>query len=347
MDEKTPDNSEAGENGDFELLSDFISYMEAILGRSPLTCREYRYDLLLFFRFLRASAAHSRTSLPGEEEVAAARTDDIGLEEIRQVRLSDCYRFLTWLTRARSASAANRARKVAALRAFFRYLSSNRQLLDRNPTLELETPRQAKRLPRHLNLEESARLLDRTGEADTRFRTRNYCILTLFLNCGLRLSELCGIDLDDISDDTLRVTGKGNRERTIYLNRACLEALNAWYPDRGKLPKRTAASRALFISRQGNRLSASAVQHMIRRQLVAAGLDPRRYSTHKLRHTAATLMYQHGHVDIRMLQRILGHASVATTEIYTHLDDRSLHDAVASNPLANHSLPEPVDGKPD
>ncbi|MDI9469595.1 MAG: tyrosine recombinase XerC [Bacillota bacterium] len=340
MDEKIPDNKDAVENEDFELLADFISYMEAILGRSPLTCREYRYDLLLFFRFLRASQSHRRTSLPSEEEVAAARTDDIEIEEIRQVRLSDCYRFLTWLTRERNASAANRARKVAALRSFFRYLSSNRQLLDQNPTLELETPRQAKRLPRHLNLEESTRLLDRTDETDSRFRTRNYCILTLFLNCGLRLSELRGIDLDDISDRTLRVTGKGNRERIIYLNRACLEALAAWYPDREKLPKRQAAVRALFISRQGNRLSASAIQHMIRQQLRAAGLDPRRYSTHKLRHTAATLMYQHGHVDIRMLQRILGHASVATTEIYTHLDERSLHDAVAANPLANHTPTE-------
>ena len=333
MTEHTEGRAEAA---DFELLTDFLAYMEAILGRSPLTCREYRYDLLLFFRYILATAGQAPSYLPTEELVAAADTQTVDLALVKSVRLSDCYRFLTWLTRVRGASAANRARKVASLRAFFRYLKEKKQLISVDPTYELETPKQDKRLPQHLNLEESVRLLDSVGRADGPYQSRDFCILTFFLNCGLRLAELCAIDLDDFRDNTLRVIGKGRRERTIYLNRACHHALQAWLDDRGAMHAKPEARQALFISRQGNRIAHSTVQRLIRNYILRAGLDPTRYSTHKLRHTAATLMYQHGEVDIRLLQQILGHASVATTEIYTHVDESGLHRAAAANPLASY-----------
>jgi len=212
-------------------------------------------------------------------------------------------------------------------------LHTKEHLLSENIAASLESPKLVRRLPRYLSVEESKSLLSAASDSESPLSSRDYCILTLFLNCGLRLSELCGINLRNIKEETLIVLGKGKKERTVYLNGACLHALDLYMNDRPKTAKTDPD--ALFISRLGRRISPKTVQLLIKNYIRKAGLDPTRYSTHKLRHTAATLMYQYGQVDIRALQQILGHVSIATTEIYTHVDERRLHEAVERNPLAS------------
>jgi len=311
----------------FDWLERFLGYFQAIKARSPLTVREYRYDLVLFFRFL----LQKRGLVPAEmpfEEIMISQVDE---NFLRSVKLTDFYAYVTWLSQTRHCAPATRARKIASLRAFFAYLKNKAYVCDVNIAAELETPKLLKRLPRHLSLEESQQLLQATADSDYTWTSRDYCILTLFLNCGLRLSELCSIDLNNIHEDTLLVMGKGGKERTIYLNAACVEALVNYRQERPAGGLKT--PEALFISRLGQRISPKTVQYLIKKYVVAAGLDPKRYSVHKLRHTAATLMYKYGKVDIRALQLILGHVSVSTTEIYTHVDDANLHHAVEQNPL--------------
>jgi site-specific recombinase XerD len=234
----------------------------------------------------------------------------------------------------RKASAATRSRKIASLRSFFHYLKSKRRIITEDPSLELESPKQSRRLPKYLTLEESKRLLSSVSETPKTFSSRDYCILTLFLNCGLRLSELVHINVKDIQEDIVKVLGKGSKERTIYLNSACISSLEEWIADRSRLGNRKEMD-ALFISRLGTRISNKQVEVIVKNYLKSSGIDSKRYSVHKLRHTAATLMYKYGKVDIRSLQQILGHESIATTEIYTHIDSDQLHNAVESNPLAN------------
>lgn len=237
---------------------------------------------------------------------------------------------MSYVTRKRDNSPNARARKVASLKSFFNYLTTKAKLLSYNPAGELESPKLMKRLPKYLNVEESKKLLN-TVEGD--FKERDFCILTLFLNCGMRLSELVNINMNKIKDDTLTVIGKGDKERTIYLNSACLKAIDAYLkvrPAEGVKDKN-----ALFLSKRKQRISNKTVQYIVKKYIKSAGLDPERYSTHKLRHTAATLMYKHGGVDIRALQEILGHESISTTEIYTHIDKEQLKKAVESNPLSD------------
>ncbi|NLM77230.1 MAG: tyrosine recombinase XerC [Ruminococcaceae bacterium] len=311
----------------FPQLEQFLGYFQAIKERSPLTIREYRYDLVLFFRFMQLHRGQAKkgTTL---QEIDISSIDEAYL---RAVRLTDFYAYLTWLSRERRCGPATRARKTASLRAFFHYLKNKAFVLEENPALELESPKQLRQLPRHLSLEESRQLLETAADTDDPRSSRDVCILTFFLNCGLRLAELCSIDLSDIRGDTLVVMGKGGKERTIYLNGACLDALDDWLAERPQAG--LADPDALFVSRLRQRISPKTVQYLLKKYLLSAGLDPRRYSVHKLRHTAATLMYQYGRVDIRALQQILGHASIATTEIYTHVDNAALHDAVDANPL--------------
>lgn len=325
----------------FPLLDEYFAYMEAIRGRSPGTIKEYHYDLSMFFRFLKR---HRRLVSP-DTELSAIPLDDIDIDFLKKVSLTECYAFLSFMTRERKASPANRARKVASIKGFFRYLKTKAALLPVDPTTELEAPRKPRRLPTYLNLDEARQLLAAADDPSNRFSERDYCIITLFLNCGMRLSELCQINIGDISEDRLTVIGKGNKERTIYLNGACLQAIERYLgvrPQQGLKDKT-----ALFVSRHGNRISRSSVQKMIKKYILMAGLDPRRYSTHKLRHTAATLMHKYGHVDIRMLQLILGHESVATTEIYTHVDVDDLHTAVENNPLAGERSSHEQAGDPE
>ncbi len=311
----------------FDALERFLGYFQAIKARSPLTIREYRYDLVMFFRYM----LRRRDMIPKDTPFNEIAIKSVDQKLLKSIQLTDFYAYITWLTQERHCAPSTRSRKIAALKAFFSYLKNKAFLIDVNVAVELESPKQMKRLPKHLSLDESKQLLDAAASSDYPFSVRDYCILTLFLNCGLRLAELCSINLNSVRGDTLTVIGKGSKERTIYLNGACLSAIEDYLQERPKTGLKT--PQALFISRLGQRISPKTVQYLIKKYILAAGLDPKRYSVHKLRHTAATLMYKYGKVDIRALQVILGHASVSTTEIYTHIDHDGLHEAVEKNPL--------------
>ena len=219
---------------------------------------------------------------------------------------------------------------------FFQYLTNNKGLLETDPMANLDSPKLKKTLPKYLSIEESKRLL---SSADGKNKERDYCIITLFLNCGMRLSELVGLNLSSIkSNNSMTVTGKGNKERTVYLNDACISALNAYLavrPHDGVIDKD-----ALFLSARLRRISPKTVQYIIKTDLEKAGLGGVGYSTHKLRHTAATLMYQTGQVDILTIKEILGHENLNTTQIYTHTNREQLRDAVNSNPLSDLRAPK-------
>lgn len=314
----------------FPILDQYGNYMLAVLGRSELTVTEYKYDIVCFFRFWKRD--HGK--VPKDTPIEEIPVDDIDASVIDKVDSDDLLVFLIWLSRERKLSNSSRARRIASLKSFFKYCHSRKHLIRTNPAYDLESPKIGKRNPKYLTLDQSTKLLETAYNAPTFSNARDYCMITLFLNCGMRLSELRGIDIDDIHDTTLTVIGKGNKERTIYLNKACLDAIEDWMAERSSMKIRPEHQKALFISKRGTRISDDMIQITIKRLMGEAGIDTKVYSVHKLRHTAATLMYKYGHVDIRNLQQILGHQSVSTTQIYTHVDDEQLQEAVNSNPLA-------------
>jgi len=307
-------------------LQDFLMYMQTIKGKSPNTVLVYFYDLRIFLRFLKL---HKGT-ISKDTDFDEIEISDIKIDMLKTVTLSDLYAFMSYISNNRSNTSYARARKVASLKSFFKYLTTKAKLLDLNPAMELESPKIVKRLPRYLNVEESKQLL---SSIDGEYSVRDYAIITLFLNSGIRLSELVGINLNSIRNNTLSVIGKGNKERAVPLNSACIKAIDEYRKIRPVNGVKDKA--ALFLSERKQRISKATVQHIVKKYIINAGLDPKRYSTHKLRHTAATLMYKYGHVDIRALQELLGHESIATTEIYTHLGEQELRNAVESNPLSN------------
>lgn len=316
-----------------DYLQDFITYMEAIRGKSKNTVKEYFFNIRSFLRFMKINRGFATF-----DDMDTLSISDIDINFIRSITLHDLYEYLAYTSRERLNNANSRARKVAALRSFFKYLTAKAKVLDVNPANELDSPKIPKSLPKYLSLDESKQLLE---HIDGTNKIRDYAIITLFLNCGLRLSELAGINIRDVKGDTLTVIGKGNKERTIYLNQACLDAINQYMktarPNSGiKAPDQN----ALFISRNKKRISVKTIQHIVKMHLKAAGLDDSKYSVHKLRHTAATLMYKYGHVDVRILQEILGHTNLSTTQIYTHLDDEQLRNAASNNPLAHFEASE-------
>ena len=310
-------------------LRDFLFYMLTIRGRSPRTVDAYYIDLRTFFRYIKKNKMN--TPALDDAEFSEISIDDVGLSIIKSITLSDVYAFLNFTLSERENNAKTRSRKVSSIRAFFKYLTVNTSLLEENPVKNLEMPTGKKSVPRYLTLEESLELIT---HIDTKDSARDYCIITLFLNCGMRLSELVGINIQDIRDNTLRLLGKGNKERIIYLNDACLYAIGEYIKNRNS-DNFIKDKDALFISKRGTRLTARRVQQIVEECLKDAGLSGKGYSPHKLRHTAATLMYQHGNVDIRVLKEILGHANLATTEIYTHVANFQIEDAAKSSPLAN------------
>ena len=323
------------ENPDY--LNAFLDYSTTILNKSPNSIKEYNYDLAMFLKFIKI---HFR--LTNETDFDKIKIYDLPYDVIKKIELDDIHAFLGYLTTTFNSKSATRARKISTIRIFFKYLSqdaSKKFLLDHNPALNLKTPKKDKRLPKYLSLDDSKRLLDAASNEDNRNCERDYAITTLFLNCGMRLSELVGININDIDfeDCKLNVIGKGNKERTIYLNKACMKALSSYLNVRPKIVDNDAkhSDKALFLSERKERISNRTVQHIINKELMEAGLDSRKYSVHKLRHTAATLMYQYGEVDIRALQELLGHESIATTEIYTHVNNDQVRSAVERNPLAN------------
>ena len=317
------------------ILEDFLNFMITIKGKSVNTITAYQYDLRMFLKFLKMHRGLIRLKDDSDETFHQISIIDVDAAFLSEVKLSELYAFLSYVSRNRDNHAHARARKVACLKSFFNYLFIKVKLITYNPAGELDSPKVIKRLPKYLNLDESQQLLE---SIDGRSYERDYAIITLFLNCGMRLSELVSINEKDIRDNSLTILGKGGKERTIYLNEASSSAIKA-YQDVKKLmfAKNKNGSydkTALFLSERKCRVGKTTVQHIVKKHIEMAGLDSTKYTTHKLRHTAATLMYKHGQVDIRALQEILGHESIATTEIYTHVDDMQLRKAVDSNPLA-------------
>lgn len=309
-----------------KLVQQYLIYIEAIKGHSELSVLEYASDLRTFFRYI----ARIRGLCPKDTEDEKIDLSPIDLDIIQSVNLTDAYQFLIYCKNERKNSEATRARRVVSIRRFYTYLSDNLGVIDSNPLKALDAPKTKKSLPKYLSLEEAEKLL---SVVDGKFKERDYAILTLFLNCGMRLSELVSIDYNDIkSDNSLTIIGKGNKERTVYLNNACIDAINAYMKVR---PHDGVKDKALFLSSRNQRISAKTVQHLVYTYLDKAGLGDRGLSVHKLRHTAATLMYQHGNVDVLLLKEILGHENLGTTEIYTHISDAAARKAIESNPLSN------------
>ena len=288
------------------MIEQYLEYLRSIKGRSENTVVAYEQDLNIFFDFLKIRF----------------KKKEITIKEIKKITITDLHAFISFLSNERSNSNKSKARRIACLKSYFKYLHNTIKAIEYNPTLELETPKLEQRLPKFLTLEESNNLLNKI---DGIHKERDYCIIVLFLNCGLRLSELININTDDIQGDILTVIGKGNKERTIYLNDMCTNALKAY-----KDVREDVKGKALFISNRKMRMTNKGIQDMLAKYLSMA--DLKGYSPHKLRHTAATLMYQNG-TDIRTLQEMLGHSSVATTQIYTHTSNNQLKEAARNNPL--------------
>ena len=329
-----------------EILRDFLAYHETVKAHSRRTVDEYFLDLRNFFRYMK----QIRDPQLANRALDEIDIMDLDLEFVSSITLTDIYGYMAYLSRERvqnqnsrnpeyGLNAATRARKIATIRSFYNYLTNKMHLLRENPVKDIDSPKLKKSLPKYLTLDESIRLLD---SVDGKNQERDYCILTLFLNCGLRISELVGLNLNDIQEDALRVLGKGNKVRIIYLNEACQNALRQYLAVRR--PIRGKDENALFLSAQNERMSRSTVHAMVKKRLSEAGIDASEYSSHKLRHTAATLMLQNG-VDVRAVQEVLGHDHLNTTEIYTHIDNESLRVAAKANPLSHVKMKGKIEDK--
>ena len=319
-----------------DVIKGFLVYHETIKGHSKATVDEYYLDLRNFFRFLKIE----RGLVPRDTVLDDITIKDVDVDFVSGVTLTEFYDYLSFMSRdkiknERSRSpeyglmASSRARKVSTVRSFYKYLNVKAKIIDTNPLQDIDSPKVPKTLPRYLTLPEAQQLL---SSVDGKNRERDYCILCIFLNCGLRISEIVGLNIQDIRQDHLRVFGKGSKERIVYINDAVASALNDYLAVR----KNIAAldKNALFLSNRRERMSRETVHAMVKKSLARAGLDADKYSAHKLRHTAATLMLQNG-VDVRTLQELLGHENLNTTQIYTHIDNTELRIAADANPLGN------------
>ncbi len=319
------------------LAVDFARHKKAVQGCAINTVNEYMLDLKMFFKYIKLT--RDKFSLC-DDSFAACDITGLDLDFFKSITTSEIYEFLYYLDAERGSGNKTKARKLSAIKAFYKYLTIKKQYFEHNPAANIETPKLKKQLPKHLSMDESVTLLETVlSDGASKNRARDFAMLTLFLNCGMRLSELAGINLSDMDRmlRSLRVMGKGSKERMIYLNQACRNALAEYLPQR--LQTQTKGNEnALFLSSRGTRISIKTVQHIVYKYLNAAGLGNKGYSTHKLRHTAATLMYQSGEVDIRVLKDILGHEQLNTTQIYTHVSDKGMEEAMSKNPLARMDL---------
>ncbi|EON72293.1 tyrosine recombinase XerC [Lysinibacillus sphaericus] len=307
-----------------KIMKDFLVYLTTIKGKSQRTRKEYEYDLTLFFRFHIAVQNDIDTT-----QIAKINIATITIEEIREITLEDLYLFMEYCEVHRQNSAAARARKVATLKSFFKYIKGKRRLIEENPADELETPKIARRKPVYMNMDEASQFID--GIQLNRASPRNYCMMMFFLNLGIRVTELCQLNQSSLQGRYLTVTGKGNKERTVYLNDSCMQAL-VDYEQSGKTAYKGQGDEPLFISQKGTRFTRQTVAKIVKQINKQSGLQKERLTPHKLRHTSATMMYKAG-ADIRSLQHILGHSSVATTQIYTHIEDEELQQVLENNPF--------------
>lgn len=318
-----------------EIVKEFANYKLSIQMCSNKTVSEYLLDLRSFMRYIIASRRNNKFT---EDEMLAVTFETVDIEFFRGIKRSEIMDFLGYMQFSRGNHHKATARKLSAIKAIYKYFVIKMRYFEDNPTVGIDTPKLEKKLPKFLNINESLALLNavKTDES-SKTRLRDYAMITLFLNCGMRLSELVGISLADVDDQlrSLRVLGKGAKERVIYLNDACADAIKTYIPERQAVAANAAKQdNALFLSSRGTRISNKTVQYVVGKYLKAAGLEVKHYSTHKLRHTAATLMYQTGEVDIRVLKDILGHEQLNTTQIYTHVSNSGMEDAMRKNPLA-------------
>ena len=318
-----------------QVLRDFLIYHETIKGQSPRTISEYYLDLRMFLRFIKLM----RSEMPIHTRLDDIPIKDIDADYIGTITTSEVFDFLSYLANDRTPNpdapvpdygieASSRARKLSAIKSFYKYLTMRTKQLEENPVADLEYPKLRKSLPKYLTLEQSSALLQAVSGPNEK---RDYAILMIFLNCGIRRSELVGLNLTDVYEDRLRVVGKGNKERFVYFGSACRKAIDAYLPERNK--KVLTDNRALFGSRDGNRISVTAVHRLVKKALLQAGLDATQFSAHKLRHTAATMMLSGG-VDVKTVQEVLGHENLNTTQIYTHIESTELKIAAEANPLS-------------
>lgn len=318
------------------LVREYATYKAVIQNASEKTISEYMLDLRTFFRFLKA---RDLNILPTSDEFETINISTVDLDYIKHITVEDIYEFLMYADQTRGNMEAAKSRKLSAIKGFFKYLTTKRMMLEENPAANIESPKRKQSLPKFLSLEESLLLLDAVkNDKASASRVRDYAIITLFLNCGMRVSELVGIDLNDVDRElrSMSVTGKGNKQRIVYLNEACREALGEYMTERLSEKYEKLNTPALFLSKRQQRISVKTVQWLVYKYLDLAGLESKHYSVHKLRHTAATLMYQSGNVDVRVLKDILGHEQLNTTQIYTHVSNRSMEEAMSHNPLAKH-----------
>lgn len=322
-----------------QVLRDFLAYHENIKSQSPRTISEYYLDLRMFLRFIRLM----RNDMPINTDLNIIPIKDIDIEFIRSISTSEIFDFLSYLANDRELgsyssskgiSPTSRSRKLSAIKSFYKYLTIRTKQLTDNPVADLEYPKLRKSLPKYLTMSESAALLKSVSGVNQK---RDYAILMLFLNCGIRRSELVGLNLNDVYEDRIRVVGKGNKERFVYFGSSCRKAIDNYLPERNK--QVLSDNRALFGSRDSNRISVSAVHRLVKKALLQAGLDPDQFSAHKLRHTAATMMLSGG-VDVKTVQEVLGHENLNTTQIYTHIENTELKLAAEANPLSKLDFSE-------
>lgn len=323
-----------------EFLNDFLAYSSTILNKSENSIKEYNYDMAHFLKFIKFK--YKLTDVTDEEFIKTIKINDFDIETLKRITLQDIHAFLQYLKICYQSKPTTLARKASTIRIFFKYMCNKTKRIPTNPAQDLENPKLGQRLPKYLTLDQSKELLKTAANPDGHGNhdnaKRNLAMITILLNCGVRLSELIGINISDIDfeNNKLNVIGKGNKERTIYLNNACMKAINEYLVVRPRDGVKFNSRDALFLSEQKQRISKRTVQHIVKEELRLAGIEKAdKYSVHKLRHTAATLMYKYGSVDIRALQELLGHESISTTEIYTHVDNEQIRNAVENNPLAN------------
>lgn len=331
-----------------QVLREFLTYHETIKGQSQLTIQEYYLDLRMFLRFIKLM----RDEMPIHTRLDDINIKNIDLNFIREITTPDIFDFLSYLANDRTSnpdapvpeygiSPASRARKLSSLKSFYKYLTVRTKLLTENPVADLEYPKLRKSLPKYLTLEQSAALLQATSGPNQK---RDYAILMIFLNCGIRRSELVALNITDVYEDRLRIIGKGNKERFVYFGASCRRAIDDYLIERNK--KVLSDNRALFGSRDKNRISVSAVHRLVKKNLLAAGLDATNFSAHKLRHTAATMMLSGG-VDVKTVQEVLGHENLNTTQIYTHIENTELKIAAEANPISKLNFAsEPIASSP-
>lgn len=318
------------------ILADYLNYLKSIRGLSATTIKEYSYDLDVFFEYQILRKIYYGDQKTFKDEFNPKDINKIITPNfLENLKITDFYSYLSYLDNEKNDNPTTRSRKISAIKSFYNYLYQEIEVIDNNITVKLKNPKISKRQPVYLTLEETERLLNVINtERNDFLRARDMAIVFTFLTTGMRLSELVSINVSDIENDHFTIVGKGNKERTIYLTENALKVIHHYLRIRKDYLDELYID-ALFISTRKNRISNRAVQSTIEKYLRKAGFDTSIYSTHKLRHTAATLMYKYGNVDIRALKDILGHTNISTTQIYTHLEDEDLKNAINKNPLSN------------